>query len=428
MKLKPPVTAIALALALAWTAGAQIPATTRYAVSHVGGILGSNMLIGLDRGGVITTMVTLPSIVPPNAVTMAPANDAVLVFDAGGVHRIDLATGKPAYSTLTTGGGNIHFGMVDEDGGIAWVIGSGATRGRFYWAARPDGTHTRLVKDLGLIPFDVITRLGSTGHYAVADTRSTSSNILVLARDGSVKTSIAVPATISGLDWNVWEDKLYATARGNGGKQALLAIDVQTKTVTAVGPTGSIVSDLQGVETFEQPSNRLIVAEAGADPQHMFTFDPGTAAVTTIHLSSGKIRFADVAILGARTFWALNLVEVGSKTPLSVNFGAARAGEAYQVALSFGFKPGINVAGAGRIHLNLDGLMLASVLGGPPIFQNFQGLLDASGVPKTQPAFTIPFIPALQGIRIYGSALAIGSGGIRAISNSWGITILGPPE
>jgi hypothetical protein len=318
--------------------------------------------------------------------------------------------------------------MVDEDGGIAWVVGAGSTRGRVYRAARPDGTHTRLLKDLGLIPFDVITRIGSTGEYALAETAGKSSNILVLARDGSVKSSLAAPPTVTGLDWNVWEDKLYATLRAHGGKQGLLVIDVKNSVITSVGPTGAIASDLHGAETFEQPLNRLVVAEAGTDPQHLFTFDPGSASVSTIHQSNGRIRFADVEILGARTLWALNVTEVGSKTPLSVDFGSAQAGKVYQVALAFGFRPGIGVAGVGRIHLSIDPLFFASLVVGPPLFENFLGVLDSAGKPKTQPAYTIPFIPQLQGIRIYGSAVAIGSTGIEAISNSWGVTILGPPE
>jgi len=428
MKLQLSVAALIVSVILVPAGMAQVPASTGYVVTHVGGIASSNALYGLDGKGVITTVIALSAFAPPNAVTMAPANDAILVFDANGVHSIDLATGKPTYSSLTTGGGNLHFGMVDEDGGIAWVVGAGTSRGRVYRAARPDGTHTRLLKDLGLIPFDVITRIGSTGYYALSETGGTSSNILVLARDGKVMSSLAAPPTVTGLDWNVWEDKLYATLRNNGGKQGLLVIDVKNSVITSVGPTGAIANDLHGAETFEQPLNRLVVAEAGPDPQHLFTFEPASMSVSTIHQSSGKIRFADVEILGARTFWALNVTEVGSKTPLSVNFGSAQAGKVYQVALAFDFRPGFGIPGVGRVHLSIDPLFFASLLVGPPTFQNFLGVLDAGGKPKVQPAFTVPFIPALQGIRIYGSAVAVGAKGIEAISNSWGVTILGPPE
>ena len=104
------------------------------------------------------------------------------------------------------------------------------------------------------------------------------------------------------------------------------------------------------------------------------------------------------------------------------------ASQQYQVALSFGFTPGIPVPGVGTIHLVVDPLFLTSILAGPPTFENFGGVLDSTGAAPNPVAFTVPFIPSLQGIRIFGSAVTFGPGGIQAISNSWGVTINGPPE
>lgn len=416
-----------LVLGSAIHAPAQLPATTQIICSNVGGLTSTNGLVGLGNGGVVTTLVALAQATPVNAIEMEPANVVALVWDAAGVNQYDTRTGTFVYSTLTTGGGNLHFGAVDEDAGTIWVIGSGATAGSVYRAARPNGTNTSFLTSVAGASFDAVARIGSSGHWALAD-NSAAASVYVLARDGTVVNRIRSPGLITGMDWSPWDDRLYATRRGNAGQMGLLEIDPVGGTVTTVGPSGSIANDMYGVEILEQPTHRMLVAEAGTDPQHVFVFDRTNNSVLSIHTGNGVIRPADVELPNGRTFWALNVTEVGSKTPLSVSFGSNFAGHTYQVGLSFGFSPGIPIPGVGRIHLNVDPLLFASLNAGPPTFENFSGILDANGEPNNQPAYTIPFIPALQGVRFYGSAVAVGPTGVSAISNSWGITINGPPE
>jgi len=163
-----------LAAGAALHAPAQVPAATQIIGSNVGGLVGINGLYALGNGGVVTTLVFLTQTSPVNACEMAPGNRIALVYDATGVHEYELATGQRVYSTLSTGGGNLHFGAVDEDAGSIWVIGSGTSAGNVYRAARPNGTNSWLLTTLSGASFDAVARIGSSGHWAIADNTTAS--------------------------------------------------------------------------------------------------------------------------------------------------------------------------------------------------------------------------------------------------------------
>jgi hypothetical protein len=86
----------------------------------------------------------------------------------------------------------------------------------------------------------------------------------------------------------------------------------------------------------------------------------------------------------------------------TVRFGlsAPRApGRVYQVALSFGTSPGIPLAGGRLIPLNVDHLLFASLTVGPPLFNQFLGVLDRSGTGAARLA--VPNQSALIGVRFH---------------------------
>ena len=108
---------------------------------------------------------------------------------------------------------------------------------------------------------------------------------------------------------------------------------------------------------------------------------------------------------------------------LNLDFGPARAGDAYRVALSFSHMPGIPLGGP-YLHLAPDTLFALTAAGDVPGFTaGFSGTLDVWGRAMPSPSITIPRVPALQGVRVFCGAIAHSATRITAATNCYGATI-----
>ena len=115
--------------------------------------------------------------------------------------------------------------------------------------------------------------------------------------------------------------------------------------------------------------------------------------------------------------------KIGTTVTLSLDAGTADAGLPYQVASSFGSGP---IPIDTRLAcLSPDALLWLSIGGTvPSVFQNYAGVLDASG--KATAMLNIPNIPALAQIRIYTAFITLSGSapsGIKTISNTYMFTI-----
>jgi len=407
---------------------AQPPIRTQYVASSFSTLVSAgNSLVGIDAGGATTTIV--PLVAPgttPSSIGMAPTNDAVLVWDVAGIHRYDLVTGRITYTTLVNGGGNsnIHWGCVDEDGGMIWCVGTGTAQGNLYKALDTQGSLTTLLAVLPLQYLNAVCWIGSTGQYAAAQYSTLGGNVYILGRDGTILRVIPGLANLSGLDWSVWDDQIYASSFGNGVQAGVFRIDHRAGRATSLGPIGPLTATTNSIESVEQPVPRLLCSEYGGPPQHLWIMDPVSQAVTTLYAGNNQIGFSDAEVLGSRALWSVNAWKVGSQGRLSLNFGTRRGGNGYQLALSLSSGPGIPMGKAGVVHLALDSLFVLSLQIGAPIFFDFGGQLNAWGQAPRPPFVQIPNAPSLRGIRIYAGAIAYDSTGITAVSNVWGATIL----
>lgn len=406
---------------------AQPPIRTQYVASSFSTLVkAGNSLVGIDAGGATTTIV--PLIAPgatPSSIGMAPTNDAVLIWDVAGIHRYDVVTGRIRYTSLVNGGGtsNIHWGCVDEDGGMIWCVGTGTAQGNLYKALDTQGSLTTLLSVLPLQNLNAVCWIGSTGQYAAAQYSSVGGNVYIMARDGTILRVVPGLANLSGLDWSVWDDKVYAASFGYGTKVGVFRIDHRTGRATSLGPIGALTHTTNSIESVEQPAPLLLCSEYGGPPQHLWTLDPVSQAVTTLHAASNQIGFSDAAVLGSRVLWSVNAWTVGSQARLSLNFGTRRGGNGYQLALSLSSGPGIPVGKSGVVHLGLDSLFVLSLQIGPPIFFDFAGQLNAWGQAPRPPFVQIPNAPSLRGVRVYAGAVAYDSTGITGVSNVFGATI-----
>jgi len=251
---------------------------------------------------------------------------------------------------------------------------------------------------------------------------NSTSDLFIMDVNGFISSSLSGLPLITGLDWSPWTGDLVATC--NSPLAGMIRIDLQGKVTTVNIPVNSATSTLTGIEVREQPSEAFLCTEAGSAPQHLTLITPG-GQVTTLHTSSGKFSPTDAEFLEGRPLWATSAWNVGLKGTLSLNFGAAQAGKTYQIALSWGHMPGIPVTGvgpnsvSGHIHVAPDGLFFASMLNGPPVFNNFSGTLNSWGQPKQTPYVNIPDLWILVGLHLNGAAVAYDKNGITAISNCW---------
>jgi len=419
--------ALAATLGLTGSVIAQPPLRTRYVASSFSTLVAAgNSLVGIDAAGAVTTIV--PLYAPggtPSSIGMAPTNDAVLVWDVAGIHRYDLRTGRLGYTTLVNGGGNsnIHWGCVDEDGGMIWSIGTGTAQGNLYKAFDTQGSLTTLLAVLPLQNLNAVCWIGSTGQYAAAQYSTLGGNVYILGRDGTIVRAVGGLANLSGLDWSVWDDRVYASSFGNGMGPGVWRIDHRAGRVTSLGPIGALTWTTNSIETVEQPAPGLLLTEYGAAPQHLWTLDPVSMAVTTIHATNNVIGFSDADVIGSRALWSVNTWTVGGQGRLSLDFGTRHGGQGYQLALSLATGPGIPVGSAGVVHLGLDNLFFLSLQIRAPIFFDFGGTLDSWGKTARPPFVQIPNAPALRGVRVYAGAIAYNTAGITAVSNIWGTTI-----
>ena len=118
---------------------------------------------------------------------------------------------------------------------------------------------------------------------------------------------------------------------------------------------------------------------------------------------------------------SVSLPKIGTTYPLDLS-GVAEGGKTYVAALSMSGLMSMIQVGRRYIPLVADSLFFTTVLNKiPPVFQNFQGVLNASGAGQAKIA--IPNLAPLVGIKMDGCFVTFDVSGLHAISNPWGFTI-----
>jgi len=395
---------------------AQLPPGVTYAVASMQFTSGGDNEVALvDAKGSITTVVKLGvGVIHPGSICNAVRNDAFLVFDSGGIHRIDYATLGRSYTTLKGGAGSIRWGCVDENGGVAWVTSTGD----LYRADDEAGTNTTLINSGGP-GYNTMAWEGSSGVYFVGPYTSSSTVVSrFIARDGTVVRSIPFISSITGADWTPWNGDLLVSRYGS--QDWVIRVD-QLGAITSLGQGVTAIASTNSVEVAEQPNESFFCTEIGADPKGIYMMIPGGAVQTLSLTNLNLFRPADGCFAQDRAVWGLDTWRVGRTGNLNINFGWPQAGDYYQVALSFSHTPGVSLGNIGELHLTPDPIFYLSVAGVPGLFSNFAGRLSRSGTARA--SVTVPGISALQGTRMFAGAITYDTTGITQVSNCWGTTI-----
>jgi len=108
-------------------------------------------------------------------------------------------------------------------------------------------------------------------------------------------------------------------------------------------------------------------------------------------------------------------------------FDPENAGRAYLAAASLASTPGFLLGDGRRVPLVVDVLFVASLLGGPPTFQQFVGVLDGSGASGA--GVQLPAVPELAGFAFQVAALVLDGAapsGVARVSNPARLLVLAP--
>ncbi|MBN2492691.1 MAG: hypothetical protein JXQ29_17725 [Planctomycetes bacterium] len=253
-----------------------------------------------------------------------------------------------------------------------------------------------------------------------------ASGLQILSLDLNISSTstfaIAVyvtPNTYVGNDGNpaVWKKVSQGTGVGKG-TNVPAPVDVSDFILTpgsygmGIHYTGTGMAYTNGTGTNQNYQNADIALQLGLVRGGFFT---GT--VFTPRVWNGTIYYIPAVTLAGSGSGA-----PGTNLDFALSAGAD-AGLGYQMGSSFGNGP-IPIDSR-KLELSLDDLLVLSASSAlPAVFQNYAGVLDASG--KAAARLSIPNVPALKGIRIYTAFVtlkATAPSGIASISNTFLFTI-----
>jgi len=401
-------------LLLAGAAPAQFPPTTAYFTSiwtwpttPPAGVL------GIDAKGQGTAFVSIQSQSGFAMMEMNPTNDGLMLLDGQGIHHLDFNTQRTRLATLN----NTIAGMtIDEEAGLLWN-----DNGTLYHSLTTLCTNpTRLttIQVTGMAGSAGPCWNGSTGGYVTCSRSGTRQGVLeFFRRTGHRELLVSKMSFINDIDWSPWTGDLILT--DNFG---FLLRAGQNGAITTIAPVPPWSHAIKVLHQSPGNTERFMFGQIGTQPFHIL-FATGTGVITT--LISGPLTPGWVEVAGSRPLWATGPWKVGSTGHLNLNMGAAHAGDFYRVALSLSHRPGIPFARAGvHLHLTPDVLFALTANGDVPGFtRGFAGRLDGGGRSPLVPTVTIPNVPSLRGIRIFGGALTYNASGITGASNCWGISL-----
>jgi len=235
-------------------------------------------------------------------------------------------------------------------------------------------------------------------------------------RSGTCTRSIGGIRYIHDIAWSPWTGDLILCNNTVG----TLLRATQNGIFTTIQTLPAQPTSLKVLHQDASGQEHFLVTRLGSLMQDILLVS-GSGVVRT--LISGLLQPLDVEALGSRALWATGPWSVGRVGRLNLNPGPGFAHHSYRIALSFSHRPGLSL-GRVRLHLAPDPLFYLTangdVLG---LTRGFAGILDDRGRAVVPPQVTIPNLPWLHGLRVYGGGVTFTSGGITGATNCWGITI-----
>ncbi len=245
-----------------------------------------------------------------------------------------------------------------------------------------------------------------------------SSMLVVLSKQtgGVVRTIGDTRASaIVGLDFDAL-GQLWGVD-GDGSKEELVRIDVNTAALTRVGPQG--LAQYSGIGCFcVGPSGTFWAVNRSTSGPELIQIDANTGAPTSRGVITGLGNAVMTGLTSESTLTGSGPARPGTTISFVLN-APNQPGRSYQLGSSLGNGP-IPIDSR-RLGLSVDSLLIASTGGTlPSVFAGYAGVLSARG--RGGAALHLPPLPALVGLTIYNAFVTLDAqapSGVGLVSNTW---------
>ncbi|MBN2492913.1 MAG: hypothetical protein JXQ29_18835 [Planctomycetes bacterium] len=274
-----------------------------------------------------------------------------------------------------------------------WSGANGEWRYQAVFTAAQLGNTPLLITGLSLAPC-------STGVFTATTFEIRMNNLTPSTHSTALDTNIGASPTVvrgaAAFTWNTtnatWSPLAFTCPHQYDGKSDLVV------EVRYIG--GAMSGGFGGT-----------VARAGAAPRY---FVYGTGAYTGTTGTSGGLTGFKVRLTCADVTPSTLGPSIGTTVKLALD-SYPDAGVSYVCASSLGAGP--FMVGCWPVKLSVDGIFLITANNMlPALFQNYQGVLDASG--QATAAVNIPNIPVLVGIGVYTAFAGVAPGGLTVVSDN----------
>jgi hypothetical protein len=292
---------------------------------------------------------------------------------------------------------------LDVDGDGNWMgagFGTGGKQQQMVFTVSPLGTIATLIQ--GGSPFGKIYAMGldmGSGDVVVFD--GAGYLLRITRTNPPVVTTLVSSLTTGGIGGLHPLHGTNGEMIGVWNSTTIYRITLGATTPLSTLFNGSPFSWLADVE-YEPSTGLYLIADLKNSQGSVYKFDAQTAAVTTVVNLSG-VRPTQLAVAGGRHLSSVGGAHVGQPFTMKVSI-PQYPGAFYMTALSFGCSPGLTLPGGIHVWLAPDAFFFLSLTQMPPLFQNFQGILNAQGA--AGPVLNVPNVPLLAGLRFFAAVVA----------------------
>jgi hypothetical protein len=376
---------VALLAAAAATAQLPLPTTGDLLVSSTG----NHRLLRLGFDGRQLAELTLPGLVSPRGIAVRPAAGEVYLVSEGTAEVLVLDRALQVARRFPTVGVASPTSAAFGPSGDLFVAGFNSSNvGRF----RTDGTPLGTFSAPGqLVNTNCVMFRADGGSYTAS---AANGSVVEFDAAGTFVRRFTGFGLSSTMGLAVWNGELFAAG---GGSNNIVVFDLAGTPLREIrhpdlaGPQ-SIAFRGDGTFVVSGFYNHRIAAFR-ADGAHLWTVQPPGSSVPrgAAFLPGCVLDVPPGPVLGAP--FAM---------PLESPF---EPGLTYLCALSVASSPGLPLPDGRVWPLASGGLLQASLFGGPPLFTNFVGVLDARGT--AAPTLFLPDWAFLRGLSLWTGALTL---------------------
>ena len=395
-------------------------------------------ILYLDPNNPTSLNTLTPNVAPnhfQNWIRMAPNNADLVVsetdnrFSQSNLVRVDFG----GFATTVVQGlpGTTHGFALDGDD--TWIVANDTSS--LFGVKHATGATTSFILNAPGTFNDVAILREGTTHYAIAVFTSLTSpypKILAADRNGVTSTLFNQPVALNRIAAIEVDPKTGDFLTGDFDGPTTIppepggGVEVNRVTQTGMLTTLQAFVGANAVKVDQDDTLWVVgfVTTSTLTLNAVMHYDlKNNTVITLISMAtvpSSQWSISGLEIYGSRAMTCNGQGGPGTSIDLDLRSQNTRApGAAYQIACSFGRRPGMRLSGGPWLHLNLtDSLFLLTVQNlAPAIFQNFAGVVDAFGAAHAVIKLPKSF-PANVGLTVFCAGVVYDLKGIVQVTNT----------